>query len=129
MDHANCLIMCQHSWYDPNRRHYGRKPNTRKERGLKRIDYGIKKGPATKKRIESLAPVEPDMNVKEVAIPRSMAVVKRYIKIYNWYVQHYDKFNDKDLCIAETAKKFSKSIMTIKKAIAVCKYILATTEE
>ena len=79
--------MSQHSWYDKNRRHYGRKPNTRKARGLRRRDYGTKKGPAIHKQPSNLRPVEVDTNVKEVEIPRSMVVLKRYIKIYNWYVR------------------------------------------
>ena len=76
---------------------------------------------------ESLQPVEVDANVKEVAIPRNMATIKRYAKMYNWYVHHYDKFPDKDLCISHTCSKFGVSVVTVKKAIAVCKYILATT--
>lgn len=121
--------MCQHSWYDKTRRHYGRKPNTRRERGLRRTDYGLKKGPNTRKPIESLTPVEIDKNVKPMPIPRSMKVMKRYAKMYNWYVQHYDKFPDKELCMRETAKRFDKSMVTVKKAIDTCKYILATSEQ
>ena len=121
--------MCQHSWYDKNRRHYGPKPNTRKARGLRRIDYGIKKGPMTKKPIESLQSVEPEKGVKAMPIPRRMSVMKRYAKIYNWYVQHYEKFGDKQVCMQETSKKFGIELRTIKKAIDTCKYILATTTE
>ena len=121
--------MCQHSWYDKSRRHYGPKPNTRRARGLKRRDFGIKKGPKTNKPIDSLAPVGIDKNVKEMPIPRSMFVIKRYAKIYNWYVQHYDRYPDKKICLDHTAEKFGKSKSTIKRAIDVCKYILATTEE
>lgn len=121
--------MCQHSYYDKNRRHYGPKPNTRRERGLKRRDYGIVKGPMNRKPIETMEAVQVDTNVKEVEIPRRMTVIKRYARMYNWYVQHYDKFPDKDLCITETSKKFEKSVKTVKKAIDVCKYILATSDE
>lgn len=119
--------MSQHSWYDPNRRHYGRKPNTRRARGLRRRDYGIKQGPRVEKSPSNLQPVEVDANVKVVAIPRNMSTIKRYAKMYNWYVQHYDKFPDRDLCISHTSVKFGVSVVTVKKAIAVCKYILATT--
>ena len=119
--------MCQHSWYDKNRRHYGPKPNTRRARGLRNRNFGIKTGPKTRKPIKSMQPVEYDKDVKEMPIPRSLKIVKRYVKIYNWYVQHYDKFPDKELCIAETSKKFELTIATIKRAIAVCKYILATS--
>lgn len=121
--------MCQHSWYDKNRRHYGRKPNTRRERGLRRTDYGIRKGPKPNRPIESMQPVEADMYVKPMPIPRSMKVMKRYVRIYNWYVQHFDKFPDKDLCMKETSKKFELTLNTVKKAIDTCKYILATTEK
>lgn len=121
--------MCQHSWYDPNRRHYGPKPNTRRARGLRRTDYGIKKGPRPNKRIESLQPVEVDKNVKPMKIPRSVKVIKRYARIYNWYVQHYDKWHDKDHCLEETARRFELSVHTIKVAIDTCKYILATADE
>lgn len=119
--------MSQHSWYNPNRRHYGRKPNTRRERGLRRRDYGIKQGPRVPKLPSNLQPVEVETDVKEVDIPRSMAVVKRYVKLYNWYVQHYDKYPDKKICIQHTSVKFGVSEVTVKKAIAVCKFILATT--
>jgi len=56
-----------------------------------------------------------------------MAVMKRYAKMYNWYVQHYDKYPDKEWCMKETAKKFERSVKTVKVAIDTCKYILATT--
>lgn len=121
--------MCQHSWYDPNRRHYGPKPNTRKERGLRRRDYGIKTGPRTRAPIQTMQPVEVDKDVKQMPIPKSMKVMKRYVKIYNWYVQHYDKFPDKELCMQEAARKFERSMNTIKIAINTCKYILATVDE
>lgn len=120
--------MSQHSWYDKTRRHYGPKPNTRRARGLRRRDFGIKKGTAVEREPSNLQKVEVDKNVKEVDIPRNMKVLKRYIKIYNWYVQHYGKFPDKNVCVEETAFKFGKSIRVVRKAIAVCKYILATTE-
>ena len=121
--------MCQHSWYDKNRRHYGPKPNTRKARGLRRKDYGIKRGPLNSVQPQNLQPVDVDTDVKEVEIPRYMGVVKKYVKMYNWYVQHYSKFPDKQLCMQETANKFGKSIAVVKKAIDVCKYILATTPQ
>ena len=120
--------MCQHSWYDKNRRRYGPKPNTRRERGLKRRDLGIAHGPKHNKPIETLQAIDKERNVKEVEIPRSMTIIKRYVKIYNWYVQHYEKCPDAKLCLAQTADKFNKSLITIKKAIDVCKYILATTD-
>ena len=104
------------------------KPNTRRERGLKRRDFGIKKLPTCSTPPSNLQPVEVEKDVKEVKIPRSMAVIKRYVRIYNWYVQHYEKCPDKKLCMAETADKFKMSLPVIKKAIAVCKYILATTD-
>lgn len=119
--------MCQHSWYDKSRRHYGPKPNTRKARGLKRRDFGIKKDPMVSKQPSNLQKVEVDRNVKEVEIPSRMSVLKRYIKMYNWYVQHYAKFPDRKICVEHTAVKFEASEATVKKAIAVCKYILATT--
>jgi hypothetical protein len=121
--------MCQHSWYDPNRRHYGPKPNTRRARGLRNRNYGIKTGPRPNKRIESLQPVEVDKNVKPMPIPNSMKVMKRYVRIYNWYVQHYDKWPDKELCMTETAKRFDLTLLTIRKAIDTCKYILATQDQ
>lgn len=121
--------MSQHSWYDKNRRHYGRKPNTRRARGLRRRDYGIKQGPKVEKSPSNLQKVEIDYNVKEVPIPKSMAVVKRYAKMYNWYVKHYEKYPDKQVCIAHTSVKFEVSEVTVRKAIDVCKFILATTPE
>lgn len=118
-----------HSWYDKNRRHYGPKPNTRRARGLPKRDKGRPQGPATKRPIASLQTVEVDKNVKAVPLPKTMKQMKRYAKIYNWYVQHYDKYPDKKLCMEMTAEKFDLSIRTIDKAIAVCKYILATESE
>jgi hypothetical protein len=76
-----------------------------------------------------MQPVEAEKYVKEMKIPRSMKVIKRYAKIYNWYVQHYDKWPDKELCLQEAVKKFELSMNTIKKAINTCKYILATVDE
>lgn len=121
--------MCQHSWYDKNRRHYGRKPNTRRERGLRRRDFGIKHGPHRSMKYDNMQPVESDKNVKQVPIPNNVKVIKRYAKIYNWYVQHYEKYGDKKKCMEATAEKFGFSLNTIKHAINVCKYILATSIE
>lgn len=121
--------MCQHSWYDKNRRHYGPKPNTRRARGLKNRSFGTKNGPKDTQSPSNLQPVEVDTNVKEVVIPRRMGILKRYIKMYNWYVNHYDKFPDKKICIQHTAIKFEVTERTVSSAIAVCKYILATTPQ
>lgn len=120
--------MCQHSWYDKNRRHYGRKPNTRRARGLPNRNTGVKRGPAVYKQPSNLPPVEVDKNVREIGIPARMSTMKHYAKVYNWYVQHYSKFPDKTLCIKETADKFGMCLKSVYTAINVCKYILATTE-
>ena len=119
--------MSQHSWYDKNRRHYGPKPNTRRARGLP-IRIG-KTGPLVKKSPSNLPIVEVDKNVKPIAIPERMKTIKRYAKMYNWYVQQYDKYPDKNVCIALTVEKFGVCDRTVMKAIRVCKYILATTPQ
>ena len=121
--------MCQHSWYDKNRRHYGPKPNTRRARGLPNRNKGIKVGPTVYKQPSNLPEVDVDMNVNVAPIPRTIKGMKKHAKIYNWYVQHYDKYPDKDLCIRETADKFGLSVRTVYRAIAACKYILATSAE
>lgn len=123
--------MSQHSWYNPNRRHYGPKPNTRKARGLPRRDKGKTHCVAsTNTEIYSgLERVDVDTNVEEVALPKKVSVMKRYAKMYNWYVQYYQRFFDKKVCIQLVAKKFRSTEATVTKAIKVCKYILATANE
>lgn len=116
--------MCQHSWYDKNRRHYGRKPNTRRARGLPSRALGVKRGPTVKKPIETLPAVGVDRDVKLVEIPMSMLTIRKYSKMYNWYVDKYQMFYDKEICMQMTAEKFHTRIETVKKAIDVCKMIL-----
>lgn len=121
--------MTQHSWYNKNRRHYGRKPNTRRERGLRRRDYGKKKIYQRIRTFDNLEEVK-DLTVEVVPVPRSMAVLKRYIKMYNMYVNRYQLFRDKDVCIELVMKKFEiKQKRTVEKAIKVCKYIIATADK
>lgn len=120
--------MTQHSWYNKNRRHYGPKPNTRRERGLKRRDYG-KKHIVRNRIFESLEQVKESV-VEPVDIPRSMAILKRYINMYNMYVNKYQLYRDKNVCINLVMEKFSiKQKRTVDKAIKVCKYIIATADE
>lgn len=120
--------MTQHSWYNKNRRHYGRKPNTRRERGLKRRDYG-KKHIIRNKTFENLEEIK-DINVEYVDIPRSMSILKRYINMYNMYVNKYQLYRERNVCIELVMKKFNvKQKRTIEKAIKVCKYIIATSNE
>lgn len=119
--------MCQNSWYDKKRRHYGPKPNTRRARGLKRRDTGLKKGPATQRPIYTMEAVQADTNVKQTNLPYQMKTMKRYAKIYNWYVQHFDRYPDKKLCLQATIDKFGLCDRTVMHAIRVCKYLLATS--
>lgn len=122
--------MTQHSWYDKRcKRRYGRKPNTRKARGLRRSDYGKKRIANRIKTFDNLPSVI-EQNVEVVDVPRSMAVLKRYIKMYNWYVNKYQLYMDKELCMSMTMEKFGiKQKKTVIKAIKVCKFILATTPQ
>lgn len=122
--------MCQHSWYDKNRRHYGRKPNTRRERGLPRRDLGIKRGPRdTQWREEKGLPEIPiDRNVKPVPIP-SERVLKRYVKIYNWYVRWCDKYRDSKVALEHVTKKFEITAFTARKAIDTIKYVIVLTAD
>lgn len=121
--------MTQHSWYNKNRRHYGRKPNTRRARGLKRRDAGKKKIYQRLKTFDNLEEVR-DLEVEVVPIPRSMSVLKRYIKMYNMYVNRYQLFRDKSVCIELVMKKFEiKQKRTVEKAIKVCKYIIASYKD
>lgn len=120
--------MTQHSWYNKNRRHYGRKPNTRRERGLKRRDYG-KKHIIRNTVFENLEEIKEQV-VEEVTIPRSMSILKKYIRIYNLYVHKYQLYRDKSTCIKLVMEKYGiKQKRTIEKAIKVCKYIIATVNE
>lgn len=118
--------MCQHSWYDKNRRHYGPKPNTRRARGLPSRAKGVKVGPMVYKQPSNLPEVDVDTDVNVAPIPRTMKVMKKHVKMYNWYVQHYAKYPDKHFCMQETANRFGLSLRTVYRAIAACKYILAT---
>jgi hypothetical protein len=118
--------MTQHSWYNKNRRHYGRKPNTRRARGLKRRDAGKKRIYQKLKTFDNLEEVR-DREVEVVPVPRSMSVLKRYIRMYNMYVNRYQLFRDKKVCIELVMKKFGvQTSRTVEKAIKVCKYIIAT---
>ena len=119
--------MCKHSWYDKRcKRRYGRKPNTRRARGLRRRDFGKKHVVHSIKTFDSLPSVGVDKDVEEVEMPKNMAVLKRYIKIYNWYVNKYQLYRDKEYCIEMVMDKFGiKQKQTVIRAIKVCKYILA----
>lgn len=121
--------MCQHSWYDKRcKRRYGRKPNTRRARGLRRRDFGKKRIVQSIKTFNSLPSVGVEKNVEVVDVPKSMVVLKRYIKIYNWYVNKYQLYRDKEYCIEMVMDKFGiKQKQTVIRAIKVCKFILATT--
>ena len=122
--------MPQHRWYHPYKRRYGRKPNTKRERGLKRKDYGKKRLLKTYHIYDNLPSVETDTKVEVVPIPRSLSVLKRYIGIYNFYVNKYQLYRDKKVCIELAMKKFGiKQKRTIEHAIKVCKYILATAND
>jgi hypothetical protein len=115
--------MTQHRWYHPYKRRYGPKPNTRTARGLPRRRK--KAIVSSIKHFDYLPKVEVDTNVEPVAIPTSMAVMKRYIKMYNWYVNKYQLYRDKELCMEMVRLKFGlKTTNPIKRAINVCKYIL-----
>ena len=122
--------MCQHSWYDKNRRHYGRKPNTRRARGLRNRNFGIKTGPADTLRAlrDTLPEVSPDLNVKKVPLPTERAM-KRYAKMYNWYVRFCDIYRDNILSREKVAEKFKVSMHTVIRAIDTCKYVLALCYE
>lgn len=122
--------MTQHSWYNKNRRHYGRKPNTRRARGLPNRNRGKKRYVQSTKTYDSLPSVGIDKNVEEVAIPRSMAILKRYIKMYNYYLNRYQLYRDREVCIDIVREKFElKTTKPVERAIKVCKYILATADE
>lgn len=122
--------MCQHSWYDKNRRHYGPKPNTRRERGLPRRDLGIKRGPRDTRwqNEKGLPEIDIDRNVRPVPIPKEF-VLKRYVKIYNWYVRYCDKFRDENVAIEHVMQKFSISRFTTNRAIRTIKYVLVLTAD
>lgn len=121
--------MTQHSWYDKRcKRRYGRKPNTRRARGLSRRDKGKKRIIHRIKTFDCLPEVGIDKNVEVVSVPRSMEILKRYIKMYNMYVLKYQLYLDKKICIEMVMEKFGvKQQRTVEKAIKVCKFILATT--
>ena len=122
--------MTQHSWYNKNRRHYGRKPNTRRARGLPNRNKGKRTYVKSIKTYSNLPSVGVEDNVEEVAIPKSMAILKRYIKMYNYYLNRYQLYRDKEVCITLVKEKFElKTSTPVKKAIKVCKYILATADE
>jgi hypothetical protein len=122
--------MTQHSWYNKNRRHYGPKPNTRKARGLKRRDAGKKRFVSSIKTYDYLPGVGVDKEVEVVSIPSSMKVLKRYIKMYNYYVNRYQLYRDKKICMELVMEKFElKTVNPVKRAIKVCKYILATADK
>lgn len=119
-----------HRWYSPYKRRYGPKPNTRRARGLKRRDYGKKRLLKTYHTYDNLPSVEVEKSVEEVPVPRSIHVLKRYIGIYNFYVNKYQLYRDKKVCIELAMKKFDiKQKRTVEHAIKVCKYILATANE
>lgn len=123
--------MSQHSWYNPNRkRRYGPKPNTRRARGLRRRDYGKKKGPRASRVQDVLPPVETDFDFDfdETKVPKSERTLKKYIQIYNWYVGKYQLYYDREICIKATSQAFECSEEVVKKAIACCKYILAVAQ-
>jgi hypothetical protein len=119
-----------HRWYSPYKRRYGPKPNTRRARGLKRRDYGKKKLLRTFHTYDNLPSVGIETDVEIVQIPRSIKKLKEYIGMYNFYVNKYQLYRDKKVCIELTMKKFDiKQKRTVLRAIKVCKYILATANE
>lgn len=121
--------MTQHSWYNKNRRHYGRKPNTRRARGLPNRNKGKRKFVNSIKTYDNLPSVGIDKEVEVVEIPRRMAILKRYIKMYNYYLNRYQIYRDKQTCMEIVRDKFElKTINPVIKAIKVCKFILATAD-
>lgn len=122
--------MTQHRWYDKrSKRRYGRKPNTRRARGLHNRNYGKKRLFNNIRTFDDLQEVR-DLNVEVVEIPKNLATIKRYIKYYNYYVNRYQLFRDKEYCIQLAMEKFGVlQKKTIIKAVKVCKYIIATAEQ
>lgn len=119
--------MCQHSWYDKNRRHYGPKPNTRRARGLPRRDKGKRKVFTRNNSYSGL----PDLQVEEwigppPEIPQNERTQMIYIRIYNYYVNEYGECRDKVIALQRTMAKFGASDMRVAKAIRFAKYVLAT---
>lgn len=118
--------MSQHSWYNPNRRHYGPKPNTRRARGLHNRNYGRKYGPHPKLDNLNLPAVDtPIRDIGEVDIPTSLSTVKKYAKLYNYYLDRYQDYRDAELCVTLVAERYEVSEPTVKRAIAVCKKLIA----
>lgn len=121
--------MSQHSSYNPKRkRRYGPKPNTRRARGLRRRDAGKKKGPRASKVQDVLPQVETDYAVEEAMLPTNQRTLKKYIRIYNWYVGKYQLYYDREICLEATSQAFKCRVETVEKAIACCKYILAVAQ-
>lgn len=119
--------MCQHSWYDKNRRHHGPKPNTRRARGLKRRDFGKKKKDfyVRTKEYDEL----PDITVGEWVgpppeIPKNAHTQVIYVRIYNYYVNEFGLCNDKLIAMQNTMIKFKSSDARVAKAIKFAKYLL-----
>ena len=118
-----------HSWYKKDRRHYGPKPNTRRERGLPNRNRG-KPRPKLKKELSALLPsVGIDTNVEMLTKLPSIQTIKKYAKIYNFYMQQYDLYRDKEICVEYTIHAFRCTKAIVTKAIKVCKYLLATTTQ
>jgi hypothetical protein len=93
---------------------------------LKRRDAGKKRIYQKLKTFDNLEEVR-DREVEVVPVPRTMSVLKRYIRMYNMYVNRYQLFRDKKVCIELVMKKFGvQTSRTVEKAIKVCKYIIAT---
>ena len=111
---------------------HNKETNTRRARGLKRRDAGKKKIYHRLKTFDNLEEVR-DREVEGVVPvpPRSMSVLKRYIRMYNMYVNRYQLFRDKKVCIELVMKKFGvcRQVGQLEKANKVCKYIIATADK
>lgn len=119
--------MCQHSWYNKNRRKYGRKPNTKRARGIPRKDKGKKRGFRKKDWNTYL----PDVAVEEWVgpppeIPKNERTQMIYIRMYNFYVNEYGIVQDRIIAMQRTMEKFKASDMRVAKAIQFAKYVLST---
>ena len=121
--------MCQHSYYDKNRRHYGRKPNTRRARGLPRTDKGKKRIFNKCAAYNNLPDVVSDVWLgPPPEIPANERTQLIYIRMYNYYVNEYGKIYDRVVALKRTMVKFRASDIRVVKAINFAKYILATRE-
>ena len=119
--------MCQHSWYDKKRRHYGPKPNTRRERGLPRRDKGKHHKFVRNNIYNNLPDISVDSWVGDAPeIPSSAKTQEFYIRMYNYYVSEFGKIGDKIVAMQRTMVKFRASDIRVAKAIQFAKYVLAT---